>query len=41
MANVSLVVAIDRSQLVERVGKLPPAKLQLILAGLDVVLGRS
>ena len=40
VANVSQVVTIDRALLEERVGKLPRAKLKLILSGLDVVLGR-
>ena len=40
VANVSLVVALDRSQLVERVGKVTARKLELVLAGVDVVLGR-
>lgn len=35
-ANVSLIVAIDKAQLVERVGKVTARKL----AGVDVVLGR-
>jgi mRNA interferase MazF len=40
VANVSLIVALDRKQLTERVGKVPPRRLQLILAGIDTVLGR-
>jgi mRNA interferase MazF len=40
VANVSLVVAIDRSQLTERVGKLPARRLEAVLAGIDIVLGR-
>jgi mRNA interferase MazF len=40
VANVSLIVAVDKELLTERVGRLPRAKLQLILAGVDVVLGR-
>jgi mRNA interferase MazF len=40
VANVSLVIALDKSVLTERVGKLARAKLELVLAGLDVVLGR-
>jgi len=34
------VVALDETVLTERVGKLPRAKLDLILAGIDVILGR-
>lgn len=30
----------DRELLVEHVGKLPAAKLRLILAGIDTILGR-
>ena len=40
VANVSQILTLDRDLLTERVGKLPPGKLQLILAGIDVVLGR-
>ncbi len=40
VANVSQPVTIDRSVLTDVVGKLPDAKLELILYGLDVVLGR-
>lgn len=40
VANVSQVVAIDRALLTERVGKLSRAKVELLLSGLDVVLGR-
>jgi mRNA interferase MazF len=40
VANVSQVVSLDKTLLTERAGKLPPAKLQLVLSGIDVVLGR-
>ncbi len=40
VANVSQLVTVDKVQLTERVGKLPTAKLELILTGIDVVLGR-
>jgi mRNA interferase MazF len=40
VANVSQVITLDRSDLAERAGHLPAAKLRLILAGVDVVLGR-
>ena len=40
VANVSQVVALDRSLLTEQSGKLPRAKLELLLAGIDTVLGR-
>jgi mRNA interferase MazF len=39
-ANVSQVVVLDKTPLAERVGKLSRAKVELVLAGLDVVLGR-
>src|SRR4051812_24819503 len=40
VANASLIVALDRQQLFERTGRLAPAKLGLVLSGIDVVLGR-
>lgn len=40
VANVSQVVALDKTLLAKRVGKLSRAKLELVLAGLDVVVGR-
>lgn len=40
VANVSQMVALDRKLLTERTGKIPRAKLQLVLTGIDVVLGR-
>lgn len=40
VANVSQVVALDRSVLTERAGKLSRAKVDLLLLGIDVVLGR-
>ena len=40
VANVSQVVTLDRSQLTERVGVLPGHKLDLVLYGIDIVLGR-
>jgi mRNA interferase MazF len=40
VANVSQVVTLDRSVLAERSGKLSRPKLDLVLAGIDVVLGR-
>lgn len=41
VANVSQLVALDRGILTERVGKLPRSKVELILAGIDIVLGRG
>jgi len=40
VANVSLVVALDKVLLTERVGKLSTAKVELLLSGIDVILGR-
>lgn len=40
VANVAQIVTLDRSELTERVGKLPRPKLELVLSGVDVVLGR-
>jgi mRNA interferase MazF len=40
VANVSQIVTIDRALLKARVGKLPLLKLQLLLSGIDVVLGK-
>ncbi len=40
VANVSQIVTVDKSSLTERGGTLPDAKLELILAGIDIVLGR-
>ncbi len=40
VANVSQVVTLDKANLAERAGKLSGAKLELVLAGIDVVLGR-
>jgi mRNA-degrading endonuclease toxin of MazEF toxin-antitoxin module len=33
-------MTLDKGDLTERAGRLPEAKLQLVLAGIDVVLGR-
>ncbi|MDH4063820.1 MAG: type II toxin-antitoxin system PemK/MazF family toxin [Acidobacteriota bacterium] len=40
VANVSQIVTLDKSLLTERTGRLSAAKLDLVLAGIDVVLGR-
>ncbi len=40
VANTSQLVTLDRTLLSDRVSKLPRAKLELILSGIDVVLGR-
>ena len=40
VANVSLIVALDKQLLTDRVGKLPRRRFDLVLAGIDTVLGR-
>jgi mRNA interferase MazF len=40
VANVSQIVTVDRSILTERVGTISRSKLELVLAGIDTVLGR-
>lgn len=40
VANVSQLVTLDKSSLTDRIGKLSSAKLELVLFGIDVVLGR-
>lgn len=40
VADVSQIGALDRGQLTERVGKLPASKMDLLLRGIDILLGR-
>ena len=40
VANVSQIVTLDRSLLTERVGRVSKKQLELVFAGLDLVLGR-
>src|SRR5271157_4308791 len=40
VANVSLIVSVDKDLLTTRVGKLSPSNLDLVLAGIDTVLGK-
>lgn len=40
VANVSLVTALDRSALTERIGRLSPKYLDQLLDGIDIILGR-
>ncbi len=40
VANVSLIVAIDRQQLSERAGKVSRRHLDQVFSGIDTVLGR-
>ncbi len=41
VVNVSQLVTLDRSALTERAGRLSASNLELVLAGIDVVLGRG
>jgi mRNA interferase MazF len=41
VANVSQLITIDKSLLTERVGKLPVSKLELVFAGIELVLARG
>lgn len=40
VANVSQIVTLDRALLAERVGRISTKQLELVLGGLDIVLGR-
>jgi mRNA interferase MazF len=40
VANVTQLVTLDKTDLIERAGKVPSSKLGLILSGIDIVLGR-
>lgn len=40
VANVSLVVALDKAVLTERVKKISRRRFELILSGIDTILGR-
>jgi mRNA interferase MazF len=40
VANASQIVALDRDLITEEVGKLARRQLELILTGIDIVLGR-
>ena len=40
VANVSQIVTIDRALLAERVGRVSKKQLELVFAGVDIVLGR-
>jgi mRNA interferase MazF len=41
VANVSQIVAVDRSMLSDRAGHLTEAELSLVIAGIGLVLGRE
>ena len=40
VANVSQLVALDKGLLTDRVGKLSQSRLELVFAGIDIVLAR-
>jgi len=40
VANVSQIVAVDKDLLTERAGRVSHTKLELLLSGIDLVLGR-
>lgn len=40
VANVSQIIALDKSVLTERAGRLSASKTELVLSGIDVILGR-
>ncbi len=40
VANVSQIVTVDKTTLTDRVGRLSTAKLQRIIDGIELVLGR-
>ena len=40
VANVSQIITIDKGTLTDRVGKLPSNKLQLIISGVGIILGK-
>ena len=40
VANVSLIVSLDRSQLTERVGKISPQRFSEVINGIELILGR-
>jgi mRNA interferase MazF len=40
VANVSQIVTVDRTALTERVGRVRKQQLELVFAGVDLVLGR-
>lgn len=41
VANVSQLVTLDRAALTERAGRLSASNLELVLIGIDIVLGRG
>jgi len=41
VANVSQIVSVDRELLTTRVGKLSRSNLDLVLSGIDTILGKT
>jgi mRNA interferase MazF len=41
VANVSQIITLDRELLTDRVGQIPRSKIELILSGIDIILGRQ
>ncbi len=41
VANVSQIVTVDKSVLIERVGRLSGAKLEMVFSGIELVLSRK
>jgi mRNA interferase MazF len=41
VANVSQIIAVDRSVLADRIGRLDDDQLSMILSGVDLMLGRE
>ena len=41
VAKVSQIITLDRSMLVERIGRLPNSKLDLLFGGIEIVLARK
>jgi mRNA interferase MazF len=40
VANVSQIVTVDKQQLIQHVGRVSRRQLDLVLAGIDIILGR-
>jgi mRNA interferase MazF len=40
VANASQIITLDRDSLTEEVGKLSKRQLELVLTGIDIILGR-
>jgi len=40
VANVSQIISLDRELLTEEIGKLSKRQMELVLSGIDVILGR-